>query len=168
MSYGEYEKKIVFGDTDKRHADLRIRLHVDELKQGEFFRAIVTGYIEQDEDLLKFLDKYKSHADIYVKGTPIHVRGALLYNYYVRKNKVSHKYAPIQEGEKIKFLYLKEPNPIGENVVSFMGTIPREFKVDKYIDYNLQFNKSFYEPLKNVLQCIGWDSERKVSLLQFI
>ena len=64
MSYGEYEKKIVFGDTDKRHADLRRRLHVDELKQGEFFRAIVTGYIEQDEDLLKFLDKYKSQAKV--------------------------------------------------------------------------------------------------------
>ena len=113
------------------------------------------------------LDKYKSHADIYVKGTPIHVRGALLYNYYVRQNKVSHKYAPIQEGEKIKFIYLKQPNPIGENVVSFMGSIPREFNVDKYIDYNLQFNKSFYEPLRNVLQCIGWDAERRVSLLQF-
>ena len=113
------------------------------------------------------LEKYKSHADIYVKGTPIHVRGALLYNYYVRKNKVSHKYAPIQEGEKIKFLYLKEPNPIGENVVSFMGTIPREFNVDNYIDYNLQFDKSFYQPLRNVLECIGWDAERRVSLLQF-
>ena len=113
------------------------------------------------------LEKYKSNADIYVKGTPIHVRGALLYNYYVRKNKVSHKYAPIQEGEKIKFLYLKQPNPIGENVVSFMGTIPREFNVDNYIDYNLQFDKSFYQPLRNVLECIGWDSERRVSLLQF-
>lgn len=113
------------------------------------------------------LEKYKSHADIYVKGTPIHVRGALLYNYYVRKNKVSHKYAPIQEGEKIKFLYLKEPNPIGENVVSFMGTIPREFNVNNYIDYNLQFDKSFYQPLRNVLECIGWDAERRVSLLQF-
>ena len=113
------------------------------------------------------LEKYKSNADIYVKGTPIHVRGALLYNYYVKQNKVSHKYAPIQEGEKIKFLYLKEPNPIGENVVSFMGTIPREFNVDNYIDYNLQFDKSFYQPLRNVLECIGWDAERRVSLLQF-
>ena len=78
-----------------------------------------------------------------------------------------YKRQPIQEGEKIKFLYLKQPNPIGENVVSFMGTIPKEFNVDKYIDYNLQFNKSFYEPLRNVLQCIGWDAERRVSLLQF-
>ena len=113
------------------------------------------------------LDKYKSNADIYVKGTPIHVRGALLYNFYVKKNKVSHKYAPIQEGEKIKYIYLKQPNPMGENVVSFMGQIPKEFNVDKFINYNLQFEKCFLDPLKNVLQCIEWESERKVSLLQF-
>ena len=113
------------------------------------------------------LDKYRSHADIYNKGTPIHVRGALLYNHYVKKHKVEHKYAKIQEGEKIKFLYLKEPNPIGENVISFMGRIPTEFNVEKYIDYNLQFDKSFYEPLKNVLNCIGWSSKKTVSLLSF-
>ncbi len=113
------------------------------------------------------LEKYKSNADIYVKGTPIHVRGALLYNFYVKKNKVSHKYAPIQEGEKIKYIYLKQPNPMGENVVSFMGQIPKEFNVDKFINYNLQFEKCFLDPLKNVLQCIEWESERKVSLLQF-
>ena len=113
------------------------------------------------------LEKYTSVADIYAKGTPIHVRGALLYNYYVKHNKVSHKYAFIQEGEKIKYIYLKEPNPIGENVVSFMGQIPKEFNVDKFIDYNSQYQKSFYDPLNTVLQCIGWEGERKVSLLQF-
>ena len=113
------------------------------------------------------LEKYKSNADIYVKGTPIHVRGALLYNFYVKKNKVSHKYAPIQEGEKIKYIYLKQPNPMGENVVSFMGQIPKEFNVDKFINYNLQYEKCFLDPLKNVLQCIEWESERRVSLLQF-
>lgn len=60
MSCGNEIKKFCFEDTDKRYADFRIRLHVDELRQGEFFRAIITGYIEQDEDLLKFIDKYKS------------------------------------------------------------------------------------------------------------
>ena len=85
----------------------------------------------------------------------------------MKRNKVEHKYARIQEGEKIKFMYLKEPNPIGENVISFMGRIPSEFDVEKYIDYNLQFEKSFYEPLKNVLNCIGWDSKKTVSLLSF-
>jgi hypothetical protein len=99
--------------------------------------------------------------------TPIQVRGALLYNYYVRNNDLTHKYPLIQEGEKIKFLYLKMPNPIGENVISFFNTLPEEFNLDKYVDYKTQFDKSFYEPLKNVLECIGWDTERKVSLMSF-
>ena len=113
------------------------------------------------------LKKYKSVADIYSKGTPIHVRGALLYNHYVSRNKLTHKYPLIQEGEKIKFLYLKTPNPIQENVISFFQNLPPEFNVEKYVDFNKQFEKSFFEPLKNVLECIGWDYERSVSLLSF-
>ena len=113
------------------------------------------------------LKKYKSGSDIYSKGTPIHVRGALLYNHYVSRNKLTHKYPLIQEGEKIKFLYLKTPNPIQENVISFFQNLPPEFNVEKYVDFNKQFEKSFFEPLKNVLECIGWDYERSVSLLSF-
>jgi DNA polymerase elongation subunit (family B) len=113
------------------------------------------------------LQKYSSRSTIYKKGTPIQVRGALLYNHYVRSNSLTHKYPLIQEGEKIKFLYLKVPNPIQENVISFFGTLPAEFNLDKYVDYRKQFEKSFYEPLKNVLECIGWNSERKVSLASF-
>ena len=113
------------------------------------------------------LKKYKSVADIYSKGTPIHVRGALLYNHHVSRNKLTHKYPLIQEGEKIKFLYLKTPNPIQENVISFFQNLPPEFNVEKYVDFNKQFEKSFFEPLKNVLECIGWDYERSVSLLSF-
>ena len=111
------------------------------------------------------LKKYSNRTDIYDKGTPIHVRGALLYNWYLKKHKVEHKHARIQEGEKIKFLYLRLPNPIMENTISFMGRIPTEFQIEKYIDHKMQFEKSFYEPLKNVLQCIGWNSERTTSLL---
>jgi DNA polymerase elongation subunit (family B) len=114
------------------------------------------------------LDKYKSNTDIYQKGTPIHVRGALLYNHHIRRLELTHKYALIQEGEKIKFLYLKTPNPFQENVISFFGTLPKEFKLDKYVDYKTQFEKSFYDPLKNVLECIGWDIEKKISLLSFL
>jgi DNA polymerase elongation subunit (family B) len=113
------------------------------------------------------LEKYKSVADIYAKGCPIQVRGALLYNYHIRKHNLTHKYPLIQEGEKIKFLYLRTPNPIQENVISFFQNIPVEFNLEKYVDYKLQFEKSFYEPLKNVLECIGWDAERKISLLSF-
>ena len=113
------------------------------------------------------LQKYSNRTKIYGERTPIQVRGALLYNHYVRSNDLTHKYPLIQEGEKIKFLYLKMPNPIGENVISFFNTLPAEFNLDKYVDYKTQFDKSFYEPLKNVLECIGWDTERKVSLMNF-
>lgn len=113
------------------------------------------------------LSKYKSVPDIYSKGTPIAVRGALLYNYYIRKHNLVNKYPIIQEGEKIKFLYLRTPNPLQENVISFFQKIPSELGLEKYVDYKTQFGKSFYEPLKNVLECIGWNSERRVSLLSF-
>ena len=113
------------------------------------------------------LEKYKSTSDIYAKKCPIQVRGALLYNYYIRKLNLTHKYPIIQEGEKIKFLYLRTPNPIQQNVISFFQNLPPEFNLEKYVDHKLQFEKCFYEPLKNVLECIGWKSERKISLLSF-
>jgi len=113
------------------------------------------------------LQKYGSKGSIYKSGTPIQVRGALLYNYYVRSNNLTHKYPLIQEGEKIKFLYLKMPNPIQENVISFFSTLPVELNLDKYVDYKKQYEKSFYEPLKNVVECIGWNTEHKVSLMNF-
>jgi DNA polymerase elongation subunit (family B) len=113
------------------------------------------------------LEKYKSVADIYRSGCPIQVRGSLLYNHYIRKYNLTHKYPLIQEGEKIKFLYLRTPNPLQENVISFFQNIPPELNLEKYVDHKTQFNKSFFEPLKNVLECIGWQSERKISLMSF-
>ena len=113
------------------------------------------------------LEKYKHRTDIYSKGTPIHVRGALLYNHYVKKHKIENKFPFIQEGEKIKFMYLKTPNPIHENCISFFGDLPKEFGIEKYVDYQTQFEKSFLEPLKNVLQCIEWDYEKRITLRGF-
>ena len=113
------------------------------------------------------LSKYRHPKDIYSKGTPIHVRGALLYNWYVKKYEVEHKHPFIQEGEKIKFMYLKTPNPIHENCISFFGELPKEFGIEKYVDYQTQFEKSFLEPLKNVLQCIGWTHEKVITIGSF-
>ena len=111
--------------------------------------------------------KWHSHSDIYSKGTPIHCRGALLYNYYIKQNKLDNKYSIINNGEKIKFLYLKKPNIIQENVISFIQDFPTELGLDKYIDYDLQFEKSFVEPLKSVLDAIGWNVEKTVNLELF-
>ena len=111
--------------------------------------------------------KYQSSSNIYIKGTPIHIRGALLYNHYVKQNKLTNKYSPIQNGEKIKFCYLKKPNSIHENVISFIQDFPKELNLDKYIDYELQFEKSFVEPLKAILDAIGWNVEKTVNLELF-
>ena len=113
------------------------------------------------------LNKWSNPATVYTKGTPIHVRGALLYNFYIKKNKLSHKYPLIQNGEKIKFVYLKTPNKINENVISFFQTFPKEFGIDKQVDYDLQFEKSFLEPLKVIMDTIGWKPE-KVATLEFL
>ena len=111
--------------------------------------------------------KYSSRSDIYVKGTPIHIRGSLLYNHYIKQNKLDAKYSLIQNGEKIKFCYLKKPNILHENVISFISDFPRELGIDKYVDYDLQFEKSFLEPLKTILDAIGWNVEKKVNLESF-
>jgi DNA polymerase elongation subunit (family B) len=111
--------------------------------------------------------KHYSSSSIYSKGTPIHVRGALLFNHYIKENKLTKKYSLIQNGEKIKYCYLKKPNPIYENVISFIQDFPKELGLNSYIDYDTQFDKGFFEPLKTILNAIGWDSEKKVTLDSF-
>ena len=113
--------------------------------------------------------KYKSNAygQIYQKATPIAVRGALLFNHYIKDKKLTHKYSAIQNGEKVKFCYLKKPNPIHENVISFISEFPREFNLEPYVDYEIQFEKAFLEPLKTILDAIGWSVEKTVTLDSF-
>ena len=111
--------------------------------------------------------KWSNPATLYSKGTPIHVRGAILYNYYVKKNNLTSKYPLIQDGEKVKYVYLKTPNKINENVISFFQQLPKEFALDNMVDHELQFDKSFLEPLKVILDTIGWKPE-KINTLEFL
>ena len=111
--------------------------------------------------------KYRSHSDIYAKGTPIHIRGALLFNHYIKDKNLTNKYSLIGNGEKVKFIYLKKPNIIQENIISFIQDFPTELGLDKYIDYELQFEKSFLEPLKSILDAIGWKTEQTTTLESF-
>jgi DNA polymerase elongation subunit (family B) len=114
------------------------------------------------------LNKYEGkNGSMCEKGTPIHVRGSLIYNHLLKKLKLTKKYESIKEGEKIKFLYLKEPNVIQSDIISFSEKLPKEFDIEKYIDYDVQFNKSFVEPLKIIIDCIGWKTEHVSSLEGF-
>ena len=140
--------------------------YIDQVKE-EFFS-------QRPEDVafprgVSNIDKYSDNSLIYKKSTPIAVKGALIYNHYLEKHKLTKKYREIQEGDKIKFLYLKKPNPMGgvhgsDHVISFNSMIPKEFNLDNYVDYELQFTKSFLEPLKNILEAIGWRHENTSTL----
>jgi len=110
------------------------------------------------------LAKYHSGSTIYSKATPLHVRGALLYNHHIKAKKLDKKYELIKEGDKIKYLYLKEPNPIKENSIAFISTFPKELDLYKYVDYNTMFDKSFLEPMRTILDCMGWSTSKIATL----
>lgn len=114
-------------------------------------------------DIAKWVDKREG----YKKGCPIHVRGAILYNKMVDETGLGNKYEKIQDGAKLKYSYLKLPNPLKENVIAFPDYLPPEFGLDKYIDRNKQFDKAFLDPIVAILDAIGWESEPKSTLEDF-
>ncbi len=115
----------------------------------------------------KGLVQYQDSTNIYSKGTPIHVRGSLLFNHHLREKSLDMRYETIKNGEKIHFTYLTTPNPINENVISFTSVLPKEFDLHRFVDYDMQFDKSFVEPLKNIVQLINWNVEPVASLDSF-
>ena len=110
------------------------------------------------------LSTYSDPKSIFKKGTPIHVRGALVYNRTIKDKKLDKKYPCIQEGDKIKFIYLKTPNPVQQNVITMSEEgLPVEMNLHKYIDYELQFEKTFLDPLKIILDAIHWSTKKQMS-----
>ena len=155
---------------DKIKECLTVIMNEDEEAAQQFIKNFRDKFTELPIEDISFprgcngINKWANPSSIYSKGTPIHARGALLYNHYNRKNKLTHKYPLIQDGEKIKFVYLKTPNKIGENVISYLSTFPHEFGLDKHVDYDLQFSKSFLDPIKVIMDTIGWKPEKTASL----
>jgi len=138
--------------------------YIDNFKQV-FFAS-------QPEDIsfprgVNGLEKYASKSTVFTKGTPIHVKGALIFNHMLDKMKLNKLYTKIGDGDKIRFLYLREPNPTGDRVISYVGKIPPEMKLTQYVDYNLQFEKTFLEPLIGLLDAVKWSHERKNTLEGF-
>jgi DNA polymerase elongation subunit (family B) len=113
------------------------------------------------------IEKYKDKATLFRKGCPIHVRGSILYNHHLVKNKLNKKYEQIQSGDKVKLIYLKVPNPIQQNIISFPGVLPKELELTKYIDYDTQFDKVFLTPIQGILDALGWSAEKVDTIEDF-
>jgi DNA polymerase elongation subunit (family B) len=154
---------------------INIIMNKDEDAVIQFIEKVKTNFFSQPVEKIAFprsvngLDKYKDNYYIYKKSTPIHVKAALIYNFHVKKNGLERKYKLINEGDKIKYFHLKKPNPFGgvkgeDHVVAFATNLPKEFNLDGYVDYNTQFEKSFLDPLSNILNVIGWNYEKKNTL----
>ena len=149
---------------------IHIIMNGNEASLRQFVDNFRKEFFSKDPEVIAFprgcngMLEYADSSSIYRKSTPIHVRGALLYNHYVKKNKLTKKYQLIKAGEKVKYVYLKEPNPLGENVVSFISTLPKELDLHRFVDYNSQFEKSFVEPLTIILHTMNWKIKEESSL----
>ena len=184
VQYAEPKIKIMGLESVKSSTPMPCR---DAMRN--LFKVIVTGDEEKTQEAIAlFKEHFKTlspdkiafprgvtdvtgYADnqlIYRKGTPIHCRGALLYNHYTKAKGLDKKYRLIQNGDKIKFIYLLVPNVIQENVVAFPDYLPDELELHKYIDYNLQFQKTFIDPMDIILNAIGWSAEPRADLQQFL
>jgi DNA polymerase elongation subunit (family B) len=111
--------------------------------------------------------KQYAGSPVYIKGTPIQVRGALLYNHHCKRMGIDKKYQAIRDGDKIKFVYVRTPNPFQEDVIAFPQVLPKEFALETYIDYDLQFQKVFLDPLQIVIESLGWKTQEETSLEDF-
>lgn len=183
VQYAEPDLKIMGLEVIKSSTPLTVRGRMKETI------ALMINGTESDvqEYIKKFKDEFKSlppeevsfprgcnglkeYADpvmLYRKGTPIQVKGAILYNHYLKKHNLDKKYPLIKEGEKLKYTYLKQPNPFRDIVVSYPGRLPEEFGLSSYIDYDTQFEKTYLDPVKGILKCIGWNHEKVNSLNGF-
>lgn len=151
-------------------------INTDEETVQEFIRNFRKKYRSLEFDDIAFprgingLTKYTelaAHSDLYKKGTPIHVKGAIFYNRILSDYKLTDRFSKIYDGDKIKFVYLKLPNPFFTPVLAAPKHMPKEFEIEKHIDWDTQFDKSFLEPLRHIMQVIPWSPEKRLTLEGF-
>ena len=147
---------------DKIKDALKLIMVGDEKELNDFIQDFRKDWMEMDAASIAFprscngMDKWKDDNSVYRKGTPMHVKGALIYNHQLKVNKLTAKYPKILDGEKIKFVHLKDPNPYQCNAFTFLTDCPQELDINKYIDYDKQFEKAYVDPLKFITSAINW------------
>lgn len=150
---------------------LKLIMNTDEAQVQEFITEARKHFHKLPVEAVSFprgvseLDKF--YRGDYKGGLPIHVRASMNYNKIIMDKDLSHKYEIVRKGDKIKFCYLKMPNPIQQNVIGFPNILPPETKLKEFVDYDMQFDKSYVDPIKNILDVIGWSPEKINTLEDF-
>jgi DNA polymerase elongation subunit (family B) len=157
---------------DKLRDSINVILEGDEKKLHKYVTEFREEFIKmpvQDIAFPRGVNGMKQYAGspIYQKGTPIHVRGALLFNHHCKRFGIDNKYQAIKDGDKIKFIYVRTPNPLQEDVIAFATELPKEFALQQYIDYDKQFEKVFLDALQIVIEPLGWKTQEESSLEDF-
>ena len=145
---------------------LKVIVGEGELEVNKFIQTFRKEFMELPVEAMAFprsvngIRKWGDKTTIFKKGTPMHIKGAIMYNYLVNKHKLNNKYPLIQDGEKLKYVLLKTPNVLQSNVIAFLGELPKEFNLHDTIDRDLQFEKSFVDPIDLILESIDWKVDR--------
>lgn len=110
------------------------------------------------------VDEFADPNSIYIKGTPVHAKGSLIYNHMIKQKKLDEKYQLIYNGSKVKFLYLTLPNPARCQVIATPDFLPEELELHDHIDRDMQFRKAFLNPIISMTDLMGWKVEKTASL----
>lgn len=152
---------------------LEIVLNGDSNQLQEYLSKFKQTFLDSSVESISFprgvngLSKYFDASSVYKKGTPIHVRGSIVYNNLIDSLSLGSEFEYIKDGDKIKYCYLKVPNKVKENIIAFPEKLPKQFDLLDCIDYNLMWEKVFIEPLKSITDIIGWELEKRNSLEDF-
>jgi DNA polymerase elongation subunit (family B) len=176
VRYAEPELKVMGLESVKSstpHAcrekikdSLKVIVAEDERSVNKFIRDFRKEFMALPVESMAFprsvngIKKWGDRSSVFKKGTPMHIKGALIYNYLLNKNKLTHKYPLIMDGEKLKFILLRTPNALQSNVIAFLSELPKEFGLHEQIDYDKQFEKSFVDPISLIMECIDWNVDR--------
>ena len=158
---------------DKLKASFKIIMNEGEEATQKFIADFKTEFFKLPPEAVgrnsgtDSIEKYMDRTSLYKKGCPMHVRGAILYNHHLKKNGLNTRYESVISGDKIKYVYLKMPNTIRENIVSFPNVLPKELNLEQYVDYEKQFEKVFLSPLQSILESVGWTAEKMYSVEDF-